>query len=204
MPGMPDFARSIGGGRVPSGRFDDFVLRWWRGQRKCSEAGFTLLEVVVAIAVLGIFLGAAFELLAVGLRSARTSAETTGAILLVRQKLDELSLKHEVGASEGKGTGDSRWSAQVVPDAGEFQSGAGGEDLPASLYQVRMRVAWPTGGREKSLELITLSVAVDQQKVTLTGARGSTSTTPQPAGRAQDSARPQVPKEQRGAQGIMR
>ncbi len=130
-----------------------------------SQRGFTLLEVVVAIAVLGLFLGAGLELLALGLRSARSSADVTQAVLLARRTLDEVSLELKPGVVQGKAAGDVRWTAEVIPQTVGVAPSEEDEDLPARLYQVKVKVAWPTGAREKVVELTTLRVAFDEEKL---------------------------------------
>lgn len=124
-----------------------------------STIGFTLLEVVVAIALLGIVLATALELLAVGLRSVKASGDYTQAVLLARRKLDELPLQElKPGAFNGASDG-YRWTAEIVPEGQET------EDLPARLFTVRVKVFWAGRGGEKSLELITLRGVVEEEKL---------------------------------------
>ncbi|MFN3477450.1 MAG: prepilin-type N-terminal cleavage/methylation domain-containing protein [Candidatus Methylomirabilales bacterium] len=124
-----------------------------------SNTGFTLLEVVVAIALLGIVLATALELLAVGLRSVKASGDSTQAVLLARRKLDELPLQElKPGAFNGASDG-YRWTAEIVPEEQDT------EDLPARLFTVRVKVFWAGRGGEKSLELVTLRGAVEEEKL---------------------------------------
>ena len=120
--------------------------------RARGDAGFTLLEVVVAVAILGIALGTAFELLGVGLRAVTASGEYTGAAALAKRKLAETTLLALApGTAESGADGRYRWTAVVSPD----EPGARGAPSPG-LLAVRVNVTWAARGRERSLELVTL------------------------------------------------
>ncbi len=124
------------------------------------EAGFTLLEVILALAILGIAFTLAMELLATGVRSAKASRDYTQAVLLARQKMAEIAVTPnlEESADGGEFGGGFRWVSGIRPLPQE-------EDLPAQLYQVWVRVTWPGRRGEKSLDLYTLRMAVDEKKL---------------------------------------
>jgi general secretion pathway protein I len=134
-----------------------------------SQRGFTLLEVIIALAILGVAFALAMELLANGVRSAKASEEYTQAVLLARQKIAEMAITPslEGSAEQGDFGGGFHWSSEVQPLPQE-------EDLPARLYQVRVRVTWPGRRREKSLDLYTMRMAVDENLLgqTLSGQGG--------------------------------
>jgi len=121
------------------------------------EGGFTLFEVVVAVALLGMILAAAFGLMGAGLGALRTSREYTRAVLLAKQKLYEISLaKPEAGMQDQGSEGTLRWSTEVVPE-----ERSGGE-LPAELLRLRVRISWPGRSKEKFVEMVTLGARVDE------------------------------------------
>ncbi|PWB81187.1 MAG: general secretion pathway protein GspH [Candidatus Methylomirabilota bacterium] len=125
-----------------------------------SSSGFTLLEVIVALAIMGIGFALGMELLATGTRSAKASEDYTLAVLLARQKMATLlnapSLKGS--AEHGDFDGGLSWASEILPLEQD-------EALPAQLYQVRVRVAWPSRRGEKSVDLYTLRMAVDEKKL---------------------------------------
>ncbi len=123
------------------------------------QAGFTLLEVIIALAILGVAFALSMELLAAGVRSAKASENYTQAVLLARQKLAEVAATPnlEGSADTGEFGGGFRWSSKIQPLPQE-------EDLPARLFQVRVRVTWPGRQGEKALDLYALRMAVDQAK----------------------------------------
>lgn len=124
-------------------------------QHRSSESGFTLLEIIIALVILGIGFALAMELLATGVRSAKASEDYTQAILLARQKMAEIAATRnlEGSADAGEFGGGFRWASEIQPLPQE-------EDMPVQLYQVRVRIAWPgRRGGEKSLDLYSLRIA---------------------------------------------
>lgn len=89
----------------------------------------------------------------------------TQAVLLARRALDEVSLDLKPGVAQGKAAGDVRWTAEVIPQTVGAATREEDEDLPARLYQVKIKVALPTGARDKVVELTTLRVAFDEEKL---------------------------------------
>jgi prepilin-type N-terminal cleavage/methylation domain-containing protein len=119
--------------------------------------GFTLLEVVVAITLLGLGLTAALELLGLGLRAGQASGDSTRAVILARRALDAVTLRPLGPGSDVGAEGRYRWTAEVAPH-GET---AEGRVEPVSLYRVRVRVTWPGRNGERAFELVTLRAAAD-------------------------------------------
>ena len=141
---------------------------------RSAEHGFTLLEVMIALAILGMTFAFAMELLATGVRSAKTSEDYVQAALLARQKVAQVAVLPSTGgeADGGEFGGGFRWVSEVHPLPQEE------EGLPARLYQVRVRVTWPGRRGEKLLDLYTMRMAVDEAKLRQTqavqpAARGS-------------------------------
>lgn len=113
-------------------------------------AGFTLLEVLVALAILGLAVVASIQGFAQGLRLLRVAAEHQEATLLADRKLREVvapAAGHDSGI-EGRFTWERTTAAVALPD---------GEATGAwPLYAVTVRVAW---GATRAVELATLRLA---------------------------------------------
>ncbi|HSR10780.1 MAG TPA: type II secretion system protein [Thermodesulfobacteriota bacterium] len=109
---------------------------------KRDTRGFTLIEVVVAISILGLGLVVIMELFAGGLRSGRASQEHTKAAGYARLKIEEVSLARTLqeGVETGEFDREYRWSVDVrkvdlVPAGREVNYS------PAvDLYRVRVEV----------------------------------------------------------------
>ena len=83
--------------------------------KSCS--GFTLLEVVVAMSIVGLGVATLFEIFSSGLRLGAKSSERTEATAYSRQVIDEVLIRREVreGGEEGSLGGRYRWALQVQP-----------------------------------------------------------------------------------------
>ncbi|KPK92719.1 MAG: hypothetical protein AMJ94_04540 [Deltaproteobacteria bacterium SM23_61] len=122
---------------------------------RVKNQGFTLLEVLVAMAILGIGLIVIIELFGGGLRLGRTSEEYTRAVGYARMKLEEISLAKslEEGIEEGEFDREYRWQVEVkkvdlLPPGRETSY-----QPPVALYWVRIEVLWKSGIRERTTAL---------------------------------------------------
>jgi general secretion pathway protein I len=136
------------------------------GRRFFPTTGFTLLEVVVAMAILGIGLTVILELFSGGLRLARTSVEYTQAVNYARMKMEEMRVKQtiEEGSEEGELDGTFRW--QVETKRVDILPAQTGTDYkpPVDLFRVKVNVLWKSGTKERSTSLETYRVIKLQQE----------------------------------------
>lgn len=122
-----------------------------------KKKGFTLIEVVVAMAILGVGIAVIIELFSGGLRLVRTSGEYTQAVNYGRVKMEEMTVKPSLneGTEEGEFDGTYRWQVDVkrmdlLPAKIETDF-----KPPVELYQVKIHVLWKSGLRERSTMLET-------------------------------------------------
>lgn len=82
-----------------------------------DDSGFTLLEVLVALAILTVGLAAAYETLGVGLRATTAAERRRSAAALAENMLAELGRTQPLhdGASEGKLGNGQRWRLVISP-----------------------------------------------------------------------------------------
>lgn len=117
--------------------------------------GFTLLEVVVAMAIVGLGVVTLLEIFSSGLRLGASSAVRTRAITVGQQAFDEFLLRHRLdGSDQAEGTAEGyRWRGRVdrFPEGGELSSEAGWE-----LKEISLRLRYRDGLREKEVEMRTL------------------------------------------------
>ncbi|MGH7266728.1 MAG: type IV pilus modification PilV family protein [Candidatus Rokuibacteriota bacterium] len=118
------------------------------------QAGFTLLEVLVALVILTVTGVAVLQLFGGGLRLARASGEHLEATLLATAKLAELpagSVEEEV--TDGT-EGPYRWTRQVTIDPALLPFDANAPQAErVRIARVSVDVRW---GRNRHVELITL------------------------------------------------
>ena len=110
-----------------------------------------MIEIVVAMAILGVGLIVIIELFAGGLRLGRTSEEFSKAVSFARMKLEEFSLNPilQEGSESGEFDKDFRWQVAVkkmdilpVERPPEFQP-------LVEFYRVKVDVLWKSGSKER-------------------------------------------------------
>ncbi len=124
-----------------------------------DKKGFTLIEVLVAIAILGIGFGVIFELFSGGLRSAKLSEDYLKATWYGKAKMEEVLSQKDFSEGSTEGTFDTQFSwkvdvTKVTPSLGQKEGEE--SDLPVDLYQVVLKVSWPSGKGERSLDMESL------------------------------------------------
>ncbi|MFB3884249.1 MAG: prepilin-type N-terminal cleavage/methylation domain-containing protein [Thermodesulfobacteriota bacterium] len=134
-----------------------------RAQRSHPK-GFTLIEVVIALAILGIGLVVIMELFSGGLRLGRTSGEYTVASNYARMKMEEIRLNPSVqeGTEEGEFNGLYRWQVEVKKIEVLPLEKNRDFNAPAELFQVKVHVIWKSGGKERSMGLETYQTAKEE------------------------------------------
>ncbi len=127
--------------------------------RSNRNKGFTLIEVVVAFAILGVGLTVIIELFSGGLRLARASMEYTKAVNYARIKMEEFTAKPAVeeGTEEGE-SDDKTFRWQVAVKKVDLLSIDKSVDYkpPIELYQVKIDVFWKSGTKERSTTVESL------------------------------------------------
>jgi general secretion pathway protein I len=116
-----------------------------------SEAGFVLVEVLVAFAVAAALLGLGFELLSTNLGALRRTGAYEQALLLAESRLEELSTGAPPAEDAGETDDGFAWRIDAVRDPAAPSSAKG----PA-LYQVRVTVSWQQGLTPRSVSLASL------------------------------------------------
>jgi general secretion pathway protein I len=122
-----------------------------------ADAGFTLLEVIVALAILALSLGVIFQTVSNAIGRTAQSEAFTHARLLAQSLLAQVG--HEIPAGAAEMTGEDgqgrRWRLQQTP--------YGDQDDRAhrrvSVVEVSAEVLWGHGTSAHSMTLTTLRLA---------------------------------------------
>lgn len=113
-----------------------------RSSERRYSGGFSLLEVMVALAILGVAVTALFQLFSLGLRSAAKAENYTKALFHARSIMDEAYSLPELdeGTEPIELPGDFRGSRAVVLKSSS-------EDERVKLYEISTTVSWPPSGK---------------------------------------------------------
>jgi type II secretion system protein I len=132
---------------------------------KRFEAGFTLLEVLVALAILSIAVVASIQGFAQGLRLLKLSGEHQHATQLADEKAREI-VKVEEGHDEGqeeRGGVTYAWQRTTTPvETAELTKAVNADVAPAwKVYRIIVQVKW---GENRQMELATLRTVPANQE----------------------------------------
>ena len=127
---------------------------------RSSQRGYSLLEVIVAFAVLGVALSLLLGALSGGTRQVRWAADSARAVLHAQSLLDEVGVGEVLapGQRDGEfGGGRYRWVLDVAPYVDGDRPPVPQQDPYApQLLQLRLLVTWGEGGPRERLQLETL------------------------------------------------
>jgi prepilin-type N-terminal cleavage/methylation domain-containing protein len=120
--------------------------------------GFTLLEVLVAMTIVGLGVVTLLQIFSLGLRLQSRSMSRSEAIVQGGRVMDELLARKRLdGTVDGRLGNDGRWTAQVrtVPDAPTSLQLSGNWELREVALEMSVR----DGERERQVELKTFRLA---------------------------------------------
>ncbi len=109
--------------------------------RRARSRGFTLIEVLVAFALVALILGAALRLVSGGLNDSDAAERHTLAVLVAESRLAEVGAAAplEPGITEGSASDIYRWRREIRLLDGQTDAD------PLPLYAVTVDVTWDDG-----------------------------------------------------------
>src|ERR1051325_1285656 len=122
---------------------------------RLREAGFTLLEVVIAMTIVGLGVVTLLQIFSLGLRLGTRSTASTQAISYAREVMDDFLSRPTVdeGSEQGTGAGNSRWRIRVTAVRDPSRTLTLGADV--ELREISLEMLVPEGGRQRRVELKT-------------------------------------------------
>ncbi|MFZ5655063.1 MAG: type IV pilus modification PilV family protein [Pseudomonadota bacterium] len=115
------------------------------------QAGFSLLEVLVAFAIMALALGVLYQALGGSLRGVEAAGDSTRAVLLAQALLNLHDLVPPEGLAEDGVTEDGlAWELRSAPFPVAI------ENPHWDLHEVVARVRWEERGRQREFALDTL------------------------------------------------
>ena len=133
-----------------------------RADRRLAAAarrmrGFTLLEVVVALAIAALALVGLFRAGSSGLFAADMAAHADEALERAQSHLAGFARAAAIapGELDGDDGGDFQWYARVQPIAAQTVAPSGQPATVRTLYEIGVTESWGSGGRRHSVTLTT-------------------------------------------------
>jgi prepilin-type N-terminal cleavage/methylation domain-containing protein len=127
--------------------------------RQTRDAGFTLIEVLVALAIVGLAMAATAGVFSNGLLGHETASDAEAALALAEERLAVAGGAPSLQPGAQKGVFADRFAWQTTISA--YEDAGDGKQIdppkdPLRLYRVAVIVAWHDGHRARELSLSTL------------------------------------------------
>ena len=148
---------------TPGGQCPPYKRRSAGGRR---ATGFTLIEVLAAIVLVGIVIPVAMEAISLSLRSASDAKRKVEAAMLAENKLSELTT-NLVLMTRGATSGD------FAPDWPDYRWESGLVQRDVDLSELQVRVVWTSRGVDRFVSLSTFVYTGVPTTDTSTGLGGS-------------------------------
>lgn len=120
-----------------------------------SEGGFTLLEVLASLALLGIALTVILQLFSANLRGIEASDDYIHAVVQAQVRMREILEEEDLTERTWEETTDEgyRLLAQIIQTEKERT-----ENLPVDLLEIKLTVRWSKGSKQRQVLLKTMKV----------------------------------------------
>ena len=133
-------------------RWGRMLHRWMTGAKR--EAGFTLVEVIVALAILSAGLSLLLGLISNSLRQTASAQRMAGAGSLAQSLMAEVGTDLAIRAEvrDGQYSNGYRWRLKMQP----YDNVSENDERPVGLYSVSAEVEWEEGTERRFYALTTL------------------------------------------------
>lgn len=113
------------------------------------EAGFTLLEALIALAIAGLAMAALFHGTLAGLSLSQISGRYEEAVARAQSRLAGIGPAPQAGDRQGDDGGGYHWHLRVAP------VGTARTVPPTALYAVSVAISWEENGARRVVDLET-------------------------------------------------
>lgn len=128
---------------------------------KQRYSGFTLLEVIVAFAVLALVLTVLLQLYAGSMRNTKLAAEYTRASILAETQLARMGIEVPITPGVMTGTFDEHYRWQATGEPVDWLQSTTRELIPVQPYKVTIEVRWGQAGSEHAISLTTVRLVTE-------------------------------------------
>ncbi len=121
--------------------------------------GFSLIEVLFALAIVGLALGTAATVFSNGLLGHNAAGDVDTALALAQEKLAAAGVTTPLGAGETHGDFAGRFAWRVTTARFDDKELDAAPPSALTLYRIEAQVAWRDGLRQREIALQTLRLA---------------------------------------------
>jgi general secretion pathway protein I len=120
-----------------------------------KDAGFTLMEAIVALAIAALGLSFMVAAVGTGLENARTAEQYVKATRAAQSHLAEIgaSIPLAEGTHAGIDPAGFAWRVRIVPSGHASSDASGGGETALILYDVEASASWASGAGQRSVTL---------------------------------------------------
>ena len=128
-------------------------------ERNTEAGGFSLIEVLAALVVIGLALAAAGGVFRTGLLGHEVAVGADAALALAEEKIASAGVTESLRPGRSAGLFGNRYQWQVSVEPYQEKSNTGFDQTSAvdlRLYRIAVTVSWRDGRRQRALALDTL------------------------------------------------
>lgn len=126
---------------------------------RSREGGFTLLEVLVALAILATAVTIIFQLFSAGLRNIALSEDYVYGVIKAETKMREVLSEEELTEDGWTESGADGYTYSVtIKKTLDLKT----DSLPVQVMQIDLAVTWKKGLKERTIRLKTLKMVSKQ------------------------------------------
>ena len=130
--------------------------------RNTGAGGFSLIEVLAALVVVGLALAAAGDVFRTGLLGHEVAVGADAALALAEEKIASAGVTEPLrpGRSSGLFGNRFQWQVSIEPYRETSSTGFDQPDAVLQLYRIAVTVSWREGPRQRALALDTLRLGI--------------------------------------------
>jgi general secretion pathway protein I len=121
--------------------------------------GYTLIEVLVAMAILAMSLPVLFRIFSTGLLNVDVSADYARAVIVAETRLATAGLDAELRQGQTEGTVDERFYWLRTVENYVLSGQSGDQEMPVAAFLVTVAVEWQHRGRTRQVSLNSIRLA---------------------------------------------
>jgi general secretion pathway protein I len=119
-----------------------------------GEGGFTLVEVIVALAILALSATVLFNVISNALQREAQAQSTAEAVSLAQSLLARVGTELPLAVGETAGAVERRFQWRLHTE--EYGPTSDRQQWPVAAYQISVEVRWRDGAQDRSIALTTL------------------------------------------------